>query len=96
MPHVGFVIDDQETLGGGVGGIHSDNVLRIPYLGDFMLSNYFRVSALGKILNVEHRTPNIERPILLALRFIYFNNRITESANGGAVWSDQLALVSPF
>jgi hypothetical protein len=24
------------------------------------------------ILNVEHRTPNIERPILMTLRFTYF------------------------
>jgi len=26
-------------------------------------------------LNVEHRTPNIERPILMTLRFIYFKTR---------------------
>jgi hypothetical protein len=26
-------------------------------------------------LNVEHRTSNIERPILMTLRFIYFKNK---------------------
>jgi hypothetical protein len=31
-----------------------------------------RLAGTGNRLNVEHRTPNIERPILLALRFIYF------------------------
>jgi len=28
----------------------------------------------SKKLNVEHRTPNVEHPILMALRFIYFKN----------------------
>jgi hypothetical protein len=32
-----------------------------------------------KRLNVEHRTPNFERPILIALRFIYF--RVSEPPN---------------
>jgi len=29
------------------------------------------LAATAKIKNVEHRTSNIERPILMALRFIY-------------------------
>ena len=32
-----------------------------------------RLTGTENRLNVEHRTPNIERPILMTLRFIYFN-----------------------
>jgi hypothetical protein len=32
----------------------------------------FRLVGTLKRLNVEHRTSNIEHPILMALRFIYF------------------------
>jgi hypothetical protein len=44
-----------------------------------------------KRLNVEHRTPNIEHPILIALRFIYFKTsepqnfeRYIHSSSAGA------------
>jgi CRP-like cAMP-binding protein len=33
-------------------------------------------------LNVEHRTSNIERPIFVALRFIYFLNQADPSLQG--------------
>ncbi len=32
-----------------------------------------------KRLNVEHRTSNIERPILMTLRFIYFKKRLSKA-----------------
>jgi len=35
------------------------------------MQNYSRAESVS-ILNVEHRTPNIERPMLMTLRFIYF------------------------
>jgi len=31
-----------------------------------------RLAGTGKRLNAQHRTPNIERPILMTLRFIDF------------------------
>jgi hypothetical protein len=33
-------------------------------------------------LNVEHPTPNIQRPILMALRFIYFKTSEPQSIEG--------------
>jgi len=35
-----------------------------------------------KALNVEHRTPNIERRMLMALRFIYFKIREPQNIEG--------------
>jgi len=35
-----------------------------------------------KALNVEHRTPNIERRILMTLRFIYFKIREPQNIEG--------------
>jgi len=48
-----------------------------------------------KRLNIEHRTSNIERRILMALRFIEFQNKRTaESSQGGQVSKGRFALLS--
>jgi hypothetical protein len=45
-----------------------------PALAFLILKPYMKLCLAGTAnrLNVEHRTPNIERPILMTLRFIYF------------------------
>jgi hypothetical protein len=49
-----------------------------------------RLAGTVKRLNVEHRTSNIERPILMTLRFIYFKtskpqNTVPQPATSSAV-----------
>jgi len=51
--------------------IHSDN----PYMKlrqNGTVSFSIKLAETVNRLNIEHRTLNVERPILMALRFIYF------------------------
>jgi hypothetical protein len=41
-----------------------------------------RLAGVAKRLNVEHRTPNIERPILMALRLIYLKTSEPQNFEG--------------
>jgi hypothetical protein len=41
-----------------------------------------RMAETAKRLNVEHRTPNVERPILMAQRFIYFKTSQPQNFEG--------------
>jgi hypothetical protein len=48
---------------------------------------YMKLRLAGTVnrLNVEHRTSNIERPILMTLRFIYFKKSEPQPATSSAV-----------
>jgi len=51
-----------------------------------------RLAGTVNKLNVEHRTPNIERPILMTLRFIYFKtneSRWRRDPKTAEYWSEQ-------
>jgi hypothetical protein len=45
-------------------------------------------------LNVEHRTSNIERPMWMALRFIYFKKSESKFDVGGSMFDVRRSLVS--
>ena len=49
----------------------------------------FRLTGAVKRLNVEHRTPNIERRILMTLRFIDFKKSEPQPATGSSVVSSE-------